>query len=331
MPMLRDELLGVVRWLARLQHRPVVFVFHDVADSQIFEDCISEISANRHVVPLEAIASSRENDTCAITFDDGRRSVADVAHAVLVAAKLPYTVFVCTDVLMGGPVPWFIRVDHLVSTIGVEPLRREWALGQDWVRTKRQLVSALKEFPLDRVVAGLTRLEREHRLAPPPPERLFMTPAQVRKLAAAGVSFGAHTCRHPILSKLSVDGQRWEIETSCASIERLVGSRPSHFAYPNGSRLDFDATTKTVLRDVGCKFGYTTMPGYVSPSDDPLALPRIALSDDASIHRALRQLAPWLSRVHAREGRVRTRVQTGAARPGAVSPRSHQKPRLNAR
>jgi peptidoglycan/xylan/chitin deacetylase (PgdA/CDA1 family) len=305
---LRDHFLGVISWFVRLQRRPVVFVFHDVPDRQIFEDCISEISTSRRVVPLDTLARSRENDTCAITFDDGRRSVVDVAHAVLGPAQLPYTVFVCTDVLTGGPVPWFLRTDHLASKIGIEPLRRQWGLARDCVRTKYELVSALKEVPLDRILAGLVQLEREYRLVAPTPQQLFMTPAQVRMLAGAGVSFGAHTCRHPILSKLGVDEQRQEIEKCCQEIERLVGSRPCHFAYPNGSALDFDVTTKTVLRDVGVSFGYTTVPGYLSRGEDPLALPRIGLGSEAAMHRALKQLAPWLSRSHARERRVRGRV-----------------------
>src|SRR6202012_3982732 len=121
-----------------------------------------------------------------------------------------------------------------------EPLRTEWRLGGDYVRTKAELTNALKEVPLDRIVTGLGELEREHQLAPPPPQRLFMTPAQVGALAAGGVAIGAHTWRHPILSKLSVDDQRREIETSCHEVERLAGIRPSHFAYPNGSALDFD-------------------------------------------------------------------------------------------
>jgi peptidoglycan/xylan/chitin deacetylase (PgdA/CDA1 family) len=306
--MLREELLGVISWFARLQRRPVVFVFHDVPEREMFEDCISEISASRRVVPLEALARRRENDTCAITFDDGRRSVVDVAHGILAAAGLPYTVFVCTDVLTGGPAPWFVRVDHLVRSIGIEPLRSAWSLGRDYVRTKEQLTTALKEVPLDRILAGLTELEREHQVAAPAPQRLFMTRAQVAMLAAGGVCVGAHTWRHPILSKLEIDDQRREIETSCVEIERLVGVRPCHFAYPNGSELDYNAATRTLLRDAGVRYGYTTVPGYVTPSDDPLALPRIGLGSEDSIHRALKQFAPWLTRTHARERRIRVRV-----------------------
>jgi peptidoglycan/xylan/chitin deacetylase (PgdA/CDA1 family) len=308
--MLREELLGIVRWLARMQRRPVVFVFHDVPDRALFEDCIGEIAESRRVVPLDTVVRERQRNTCAITFDDGRQSVVDVAHPVLAAAKLPYAVFVCTEVLTGGPVPWFIRVEHLVARIGIEPLRTKWRLGRDYVSTEEELTTALKEIPLDRLLGGLAELEREHDAPAPAPQTLFMTSAQAGMLAAAGVAFGAHTRSHPILSKLSSAGQRREIETGCQEIERLVGIRPSHFAYPNGSTLDYDATTSAVLRDVGIAFAYTTVAGYLSPSDDPLALPRIGIGEEDSLHRALKQLAPWLSQSHVRERRVRSRVES---------------------
>jgi peptidoglycan/xylan/chitin deacetylase (PgdA/CDA1 family) len=311
--MLHDELLCVVRWRARMRRQPVVFVFHDVPDRALFEDCIGEIAATRQIVPLETVARQRQRGTCAITFDDGLRSVADVVHPVLATAKLPYTVFVCTEVLMGGPVPWFARVEHLASRIGIEPLRAHWRLAREYVRTKQELTIALKEIPLDGILAGLAELEQEHDVPAPAPQALFMTAAQVGMLAAAGAAFGAHTWRHPILSKLSSAGQRREIETSCEDLERLVGVRPSHFAYPNGSTLDYNATTKALLSDAGVTFAYTTVERYLSPGSDPLALPRIGIGAEDPMHRALKQLAPWLSQCHGRERRVRARVDTGAA------------------
>ena len=102
--------------LARVQRRAVIFVFHEVTDRAWFDDCISDISSTRDVLPLDEVATRRQAGTCALTFDDGRLSVADVVHPVLRAHKLPYTVFVCTDVLMGGPVPWFVRVHNLLSS-----------------------------------------------------------------------------------------------------------------------------------------------------------------------------------------------------------------------
>jgi peptidoglycan/xylan/chitin deacetylase (PgdA/CDA1 family) len=308
--MLHEKLLDVVRWHARMRREPAVFVFHDVPDRTLFEDCIGEIAATRQIVPLDTVARQRQSGTCAITFDDGLRSVADTVHPVLAAAKLPFTVFVCTEVLMGGPVPWFARVEQLASEIGIGPLRTHWRLAREYVRTVEQLETALKEIPLDRILAGLAELEHDHHAPPPAPQALFMTAAQVGMLAAAGVAFGAHTWRHPILSKLSGAEQRQEIETSCEDLERLVGVRPSHFAYPNGSTLDYDVTTKALLSDAGITFAYTTVARYLSSGDDALALPRIGIGEEDPMHRALKQLVPRLSQSHARERRVRARVES---------------------
>jgi peptidoglycan/xylan/chitin deacetylase (PgdA/CDA1 family) len=297
-------------WLARVDRRAVVFVFHDVTDRTRFDDCIGEISSTRHVVPLDEVASRRQPGTCALTFDDGWLSVATAVHPVLRARKLPYTVFVCTDVLMGGPVPWFVRIHHLAATVGMDPLNAEWRLGPGCGETEYELTVALKEVPFDRVVLGLSRLEAAHGTAPPAPEGLFMTSAQVGQLAAEGVSFGSHTRRHPILSRLSIEEQRHEIETSRDEVERLTGFLPSHFAYPNGSRLDFDDTTVSILRSAGFKHGYTTIQRHLSPNDEPFTLPRIGVdAGDSPVRRGLKQLAPWLSRNHATERKIRARVK----------------------
>src|SRR5205823_6208636 len=150
----------------------------------------------------------------------------------------------------------------------------------------------------------------EHRVSPPPPQRLFMNPAQIRQLAAEDVSFGSHTRRHPILSKLRIEDQRHEIETSRDEVEKLVGVRPSHFAYPNGSLLDFDGTTISILRASGFTFGYTTVQRYLSPSNDAFALPRIGIGSDNLTRLAIKQLAPWVSPKHIVERAIRARVRS---------------------
>lgn len=301
--------MSVPTWLSRLQRRPIVFVFHDILDQTWFDHCIGEISSSRQVLPLEEVATRRELHTCALTFDDGRLSVAAVVHPVLRARQLPYTVFVCTDVLMGGTVPWFVRTHHLVRAIGIEPVRAEWGLG-DGCHTTDELVAALKEIPFDRILAGVSRLESAHAVSPPAPEDLFMTSAQVQELAVEGVSFGSHTRRHPILSKLSVEDQRHEIETSRDEVEKLTGSPPCHFAYPNGSRLDFDDRTLSILRSSGFRHGYTTIQRPLSPDNEPLQLPRIGIdAGNSPIRRAVKQVAPWLSRSHGRERKIRNRMK----------------------
>jgi peptidoglycan/xylan/chitin deacetylase (PgdA/CDA1 family) len=302
--------MDVFKLIARVRREPIVFVFHDVTDRDWFEDCIRDIASVRQVLPLEVVASRREKESCALTFDDGRRSVSDVVHPVLSGQKLPYTVFICTDVLTGGPVPWFLRIPHLASAIGREPLLAEWSLSDEYVKTNSDLTVALKEIPLERILSGLARLEKVHGIAPPAPGSLFMSPGDVSRLAAEEVSFGSHTRRHPILSKLSAKDQRHEIETSRDEVESLTGIRPSQFAYPNGSRLDFTDVTAAILQASGFTHGYTTIQRHLSPNAEPFALPRIGLDGgDGLIRRAIKQSTPWLSRNHATERRLRSRVR----------------------
>jgi peptidoglycan/xylan/chitin deacetylase (PgdA/CDA1 family) len=300
---------NVLKLVAQMRRKPIVFVFHDVTDRGWFEDCVREISSVRQILPLEEVATHRHKGSCALTFDDGRRSVSDVVHPVLSEYKLPYTVFICTEVLTGGPVPWFLRIQHLAAAVGVDPLRMEWRLSDEHVRTKSELTDAVKRIPFERILSGLARLEEVHEIPPPAPERLFMSAGEISRLAAENVSFGSHTRRHPILSGLSARDQRHEIEVSRDEVEKLAGVRPSHFAYPNGSRLDFNEMTMSILGASGFTNGYTTIQRHLSASDEPFALPRIGLDDGHSpLRRAIKQLSPWLSRSHAAEGRIRTRA-----------------------
>jgi peptidoglycan/xylan/chitin deacetylase (PgdA/CDA1 family) len=233
-----------------------------------------------------------------------------VVHPVLRRHKTPYTVFICSDVLRGGFVPWFVRADYLSTAIGPQPLRSEWNLPPEVARTKVHLIDALKEVPFESLLSGLGRLEQRHGIAPPSPSQLFLRSDEVSQLAAEDVSFQAHSHRHPILAELSLEDQRYEIEACQNEIERLSGTRPSHFAYPNGGPMDFNDTTVSILRANGFCYAYTTVQRHLSPADNAFALPRVGISPgDGATRRALREVAPWLSRSQAREAKVRTRVR----------------------
>ena len=306
-----------MRILTGTRQSAVVFVFHDVQDRAWFEDCISDISSMRRILPLDELVGQRPDRSCALTFDDGRRSIAEVVHPVLRRHKTPYTVFICSDVLKGGYVPWFVRSDQLSTAIGLEPLRIEWDLPSEVARTKAHLIDALKEVPFESLLSGLGRLEQRHGIVPPSPSEFFLQSDEVSQLAAEDVSFQAHSHRHPILAKLRVEDQKYEIETSQDEIERLSGTRPSHFAYPNGGLMDFNDATVSILQANGFSHAYTTVQRHLSPADNAFALPRVGISaGDSATRRALREAAPWLARAQAREAKIRARVrQVSDARP----------------
>ena len=63
----------------------------------------------------------------------------------------------------------------------------------------------------------------------------YMSPAQVRAVAADGMVIGAHTMHHVDLTKVSAAVAQSEISSSRALLEQLIGRPVLDFAYPYGA------------------------------------------------------------------------------------------------
>jgi peptidoglycan/xylan/chitin deacetylase (PgdA/CDA1 family) len=307
------QVIGLRRIPMRIRQSPVIWGFHDVPDSAWFERCVRDIVSSWQVLPLMAFGSGgRRPGTCAITFDDGLRSVVDVAAPILDAYELPYTIFVCTDVLSGGPVPWFLRVSRLIDSVGMNVVRGQWSLVDRRFRSKHDIIVGMKQIPISSILAGLDELERRHDVRPPEGAALFASVTELRRLATSNATIGSHTHRHATLSVLPTDEQRREIEVSVERIKALFGTPPREFAYPNGTPIDFDTTTVALVRQAGLEVAVTTTQRHLRSQDDPLALPRIGLtSGDSYPRRVAKVLVPSASTTNARERALRSRVVVG--------------------
>jgi peptidoglycan/xylan/chitin deacetylase (PgdA/CDA1 family) len=64
---------------------------------------------------------------------------------------------------------------------------------------------------------------------------IFLSASEIREMQAGGISFGAHSRTHPLLTWLDSDELREELSGSKQSIEALTGKGPCWFAYPDGT------------------------------------------------------------------------------------------------
>lgn len=71
---------------------------------------------------------------------------------------------------------------------------------------------------------------------------------QISSMKKAGVSFGAHTHTHPILSRISLQHAEEEIAKSRSIVEENVGQPVQMFAYPLGQRKTFNDYIVRLLR-----------------------------------------------------------------------------------
>ena len=119
-----------------------------------------------------------------------------------------------------------------------------------------------------------------------------MTWEQIDAATSQGVSFGAHTCTHPILTRLQ-DQQRVcdEIVGGKKRIEEKLGRPVLAFAYPNGKPEDIDNSIVDTVRRAGFALAFVAQPAMLAPSDDPLLLCRIPIDPDISDLYFRQQLA----------------------------------------
>lgn len=118
---------------------------------------------------------------------------------------------------------------------------------------------------------------------------------ELRQLAEAGMTIGAHTLTHPILSECAEDEARREIENSKTEIERALDRPVWAFAYPFGNPEAMGEREIRLSREAGfsCAF-LNTEDG--TEQFDPFAFPRNHVTADKS----LAELEAHLSGFHAR-------------------------------
>ncbi len=279
-----------------------VLLYHRVNDSadplfdtvsvRAFDRQTALLARHFSVLSLDELLERRERDdvppnAIAITFDDGYRDNFEFAFPILRRRGLPATVFLTSGTVGSNELLWHDRLlDAFLATrvaaleVGGKelPMRRpreRRAALYACLRTLR----ALDPDRRDRVVARLTSaLEVAE-----PDERRWSKLGwdEVSEMAAGGISFGAHTVSHPILTRIPRDEAVREIRDSRDAIERALGRPVTLFAYPNGSRGDFDEHVKRAVRDAGFRCAVTTVAGANDGGTDPFELRRVGMWDPA--------------------------------------------------
>jgi peptidoglycan/xylan/chitin deacetylase (PgdA/CDA1 family) len=236
-----------------------------------------------------------------ITFDDGYRSVHDLALPVLKEFSLPATIFV-TSGYLGGQRMWNDRIIDAVQTMPAGELDlSELGLGayslnsiDDRRSTAGILTEASKYLPPASRSGVVTRLEAL--VGDALPQGLMLTPEMVVALDRAGVEIGAHTVTHPILTSLDDAEARTEIASGKEQLEDLLGKPVRFFAYPNGKvDKDFNAAHVRMVRESGFEAAFTTAIGPITTHADRFQLPRSRPWDRTPFRFGLRLLS-WLAR-----------------------------------
>jgi peptidoglycan/xylan/chitin deacetylase (PgdA/CDA1 family) len=139
----------------------------------------------------------------------------------------------------------------------------------------------------------------------PPPVRSdrryrLLNVGELRQLADAGMTIGAHTRTHPVLSLASENEALREIVDSKAEIERALGGPAWAFAYPFGNAATIGEREFRVARATGYSCAFLNVERWAGEESNPFAIARTHVTADMT----LPEFAAHVSGVHLRLQRI---------------------------
>ncbi len=263
---------------------------------------------------LEALGDGRPlpDHTVLITFDDAYYDFTEYAWPILKRYELPATMFVPTAYPDRQERSfWWDRLywafsssqDELHSTpIGALSLRT----GEERRQNLRILQNHLKTMSHSKAMTTVDEICDELNVEPTNCKSILGW-EELRRLVSEGVTLGAHTRTHPLLTQMPLDDARLEITGSYQDLEAEIGEVLPVFCYPDG---DYNEAVIGILRQENCALAFTTVPGQNDLNvADPFRLQRTNISKRITL--------PWfrlhLSRVGSFIDRWRRRTQRAKA------------------
>jgi peptidoglycan/xylan/chitin deacetylase (PgdA/CDA1 family) len=98
-----------------------------------------------------------------------------------------------------------------------------------------------------------------------------------------GMEIGSHSSSHSSLSGLSIADAREEIERSKEKIEINLKSPCDHFAFPFGSRADYNQSLLDYVKEAGFKSCSLNIHGYNHLRKNVFCFKRIIMEETTNI------------------------------------------------
>jgi peptidoglycan/xylan/chitin deacetylase (PgdA/CDA1 family) len=267
------------------------------ATPETFDAQVGWLKSHARVIgpdELPAALARRAGRHVLITFDDGYRDNYTEALPVLRRHGVPATFFIATGFIDRPRLPWWDEIAWMVRTSRKSAVELPaWLPAPvvfdepDRERALRALLRVYKDRPaastgnyLD-VVGAATGTGRHDQAGA---ADLWMTWDMIRELRAAGMAVGGHTVSHPVLARLSRDGQREEIAGCGRRLAEELGEPMRYFSYPVGGPAAFDDDTRACLREAGVRFAFSYYGGFRTFDGwDDYDVRRVAVESDTTL------------------------------------------------
>jgi len=289
------------------RNRVVVFMMHRFRDPSIgflnsykshsqdtLENCFKYLIDNNYNILSfkDLVISAQKNKTLhktvCFTIDDGYVDFKNVAFPVFKKYNIPATVFITTGFIEEKMMMWWDQLEYIVSNTIHDKVyffnKNTLTLNIQSQEEKKVAIKIISEkmklLSLPEIFSHLQRLSEQLNVTLPdeaPRQYSALRWADIRKMERYGIDFQPHTVNHPILSRIELAEQEWQIKVSAETIRERINSNPIVFCYPNGSLGDYTEDTIAILKRESFIGACSTERGFFNPaSTDLFNIPRFA-------------------------------------------------------
>jgi peptidoglycan/xylan/chitin deacetylase (PgdA/CDA1 family) len=274
----------------------------------VFRQQIEYLCNHYEMVMLDEIAKFIKSGkrlprkAIAITFDDGYSDNFSLAYPILIQYHVPATIFLTTGHISSNNLFWWDKASYILQNtvetrINLEELGTFSLVSpEEKIRSIKRINEGLKnltEEAKNNLIQKLMKVTKTYvpdNLA----KKLILSWDQIKEMNAAGISFGAHTVNHPILTNISLEQARQEIVASKQEIEEKLKTRVTCFSYPNGN---YNSNIREIVKNAGFDCAVAVTPErLLSIKDDFLSLGRIVASENMNILKL--ELSGLLGDIH---------------------------------
>lgn len=304
-------------WRRRLRGKVVVLAYHRllpadadtwshpgiVVSPATFERQLHLLRRYFHPLSLDAFEdflygrTTLSRPACLVTFDDGWIDTYAEAWPALGRVGVPAIVFLATSQVGSDTTFWQERLGALLGH-AAKMARHDAAFTQRLPAVLascglESLTDAVLRADRDGIIKGLRAMKSREAFDPAGavetvaallPEQpglgldRFMSWSQARSMLEGGlVTFGAHGHLHAIMTDLSPEDLRRDLETCKETLAREIRRPVSSMSYPNGN---WRTEVADQVRQAGFSTAFTMERGFTTAGDDPYSVRRVNIHED---------------------------------------------------
>lgn len=192
-----------------------------------------------------------------------------------------------------------------------ERIRAEW---WEWVKGLSQIEATARISIINTVRSQLRptlAFQLNDRCSPICRRFGLMTASELRQLRDAGMTIGAHTLTHPMLSQMSPEMAKGEMLASRTALESFLETPVWALAYPFGDPHSVSPQIFGLARESGFEAAFVNYGGGLGSDLSLYALPRIHVTAEMKLSEFEAHVSGFYSRLQRRAARVAQVSATG--------------------